>query len=75
MNYLFSEHSVLCRIIRITESYWKYIFEVKHPESFKNIGFEESIEFVRRALGKPDLVVRERIDPSIHLYYKTYSGK
>ena len=70
MKILFNEHSALCKSIRTTVSYWKYIVEVKHPESFRRIGFEKSAELVRGVLRNPDVVVRERVDPSVNLYYK-----
>ena len=48
------------------------IVEVKHPESFKRIGLEKSAKLAREALKNPDVVVRERIDPSVYLYYGCY---
>jgi len=74
MKVLFDEHSALCKNIRTTISYWKYIVEVKHPESFKRTGFEKSAELAREALKSPD-VVRERIDPFVYLYYITETNK
>jgi len=72
MKILFNEHSALCKSIRTTVSYWKYIVEVKHPESFRRIGFEKSAELVRGVLRDLDVVVRERVDTSVNLYYKHY---
>jgi len=68
----FKEHSILCRTIRTTRNYWKYIIEVKHPESFKKIGFEKSAEIAREVLRDPDVVIREKIDPNVYIYYRRY---
>ena len=70
MKILFEVHSILCRIIRATKNYWKYIFEIKHPESFKKMGFEKSIRLVKDTLKDPDIIIRERIDPNVYIYYK-----
>ncbi len=75
MEVLFDEHSALCKSIRTTVGYWRYIVEVKHPESFKRIGLEKSAELVRETLKNPDVVMREKIDPSVYLYYRRYMGK
>ena len=75
MKILFEEHSVLCKIVRTTKRYWNYIIEVKHPESFKKIGFEKSAEIVKDALRNPDIIVRERIDPKVYIYYKRYKKR
>ncbi|HID26933.1 MAG TPA: DUF4258 domain-containing protein [Methanosarcinales archaeon] len=75
MKVLFEEHSILCKIIRTNASYWKYVVEVKHPESFKRIGFQNSVELTKETLRNPDMVVRERIDPSVYLYYRHYRDK
>ena len=72
MNVLFEVHAITCKNIRTTKSYWKYIVEVKHPESFKNIEHQKAIEMVKRTLEDPKIIIRERIDPSIYLYYRRF---
>jgi len=72
LKILFEVHAVTCRNIRTTVSYWKYVIEVKHPESFKKIGFQKAAEVVMETLKNPDVVVREVLDPSVHLYYRRF---
>ena len=71
---LFEVHAVTGITVRTTESYWRYIVEVKHPESFKRIGIEEAANQAKEALSKPAVVIKGRIDPSVHLYYKSFHG-
>ena len=71
---LFVIHAVTCITIRTTESYWRYIVEVKHPESFKRIGIEKAANQAKEALSKPEEVIKGRVDPSVHLYYKSFHG-
>jgi len=71
---LFEVHAVTCISVRTTESYWRYIIEVKHPESFKRIGIEEAANQAKEALSTPEVVVKGRIDPSVHLYYRSSQG-
>jgi len=68
---LFEIHAVTCRNIRTTTDYWRYIIEVKHPESFKSFG-EKAAELVMETLSKPKVVVREKLDPSVYLYYRRF---
>ena len=72
---MFEEHSVLCRKIRTSESYWKYIIEVKHPESFKNMGLNNALILVKQALKNPEIVIKERLDPSVFIYYMNYKER
>ena len=65
---LFEIHAVTCRNIRTTTDYWRYIIEVKHPESFKSFG-EKAAELVMETLSKPKVVVREKLDPSVYLLF------
>lgn len=68
---LFEVHAVTCRNIRTTADYWRYIIEVKHPESFKHIA--KPSELVMETLSKPKIVVREKLDSDVYLYYYTIS--
>ena len=45
--------------------------EIKHPESFSDV--EEAVEKVKNTLQNPEIVVKERIEPSVHLYYKRFA--
>ena len=45
--------------------------EIKHPESFSDV--EEAVEKAKNTLQNPEIVVKERIEPSIHLYYKRFA--
>ncbi len=47
---------------------------MKHPESFKNLDVQDTIDMVKNALIEPDVVVEEKLDPSVHLYYKKLDG-
>jgi hypothetical protein len=58
---------ILCRKIRTTERYWKYIVEIKHPESFKRLGLEKSAELVRKTIRKPDVIVREKLAQDVYI--------
>jgi len=69
---LFEVHAVKCRNIRTTADYWSYIVEIKHPESFKCIGHQESARLAMETLSNPEIVVREKIDPSVYLYYRRF---
>lgn len=71
MEVLFEIHAVTCRNIRTTRAYWRYIMEVKHPESFKQIA-TKAAEMVMETLSKPEVVVREKLDPCVYLYYRRF---
>ncbi len=36
------------------------------------MGFEKSIRLVKDTLKDPDIIIRERIDPNVYIYYKCY---
>ncbi|MGC9445275.1 MAG: DUF4258 domain-containing protein [Candidatus Methanospirareceae archaeon] len=71
---LFEVHAVTCVKIRTTESYWRYVMEVKHPESFKTISFETAVSQVKETLSEPEVVLRGKVDPSVYLYYRRFHG-
>ena len=71
MEVLFEIHAITCRTIRTTNAYWRYIMEVKHPESFKQIA-PKAAELVMDTLSKPKVVVREKLDPCVYLYVTTH---
>ena len=68
---LFEVHSIICVRVRTTERYWRYVVEIKHPESFSDV--EEAVEKAKNTLQNPEIVVKERIEPSVHLYYKRFA--
>ena len=68
---LFEVHSIICVRVRTTERYWRYVVEIKHPESFSDV--EEAEEKAKNTLQNPEIVVKERIEPSVHLYYKRFA--
>ena len=68
---LFEVHAVTGINIRTTENYWRYIIEVKHPESFKRMGIEKAATHAKDALSKPVVVIKGRTDPAVHQYYKS----
>ena len=70
---LFEIHAVTCRNIRTTRDYWRYIVEVKHPESFKKIA-HKAAELVMETLKRPDIVVRAKLDPRVYLYYRRFGA-
>ena len=47
---------------------------MKHPESFKRLGIEEAANQAKEALSTPEVVIKGRTDPSVHLYYKSFHG-
>jgi hypothetical protein len=61
--------SKLNRKIRINNSYWDYIVNVKHPSMR---GLEE---FVKSSLTEPIEVRRSRRDQSVHLHYGRFEAK
>ena len=67
----FEVHSIICVRVRTTERYWRYVVETKHPESFSDV--EEAVEKAKNTLQNPEIVVKERIEPSVHLYYKRFA--
>ena len=71
MEVLFKIHAVTCRTIRTTTDYWRYVIEVKHPESFKST-VENAAEMAKETLSNSEVVVREKIDPSVYLYYRRF---
>jgi hypothetical protein len=71
LEVLFNVHAVTCKNIRTTTDYWRYIIEVKHPESFRCIA-EKAAEMAMETLSNPEVVVREKIDPSVYLYYRRF---
>jgi hypothetical protein len=71
---LFDVHAVTCVRIRTTESYWRYVMEVKHPESFSGMSFETAVSLVKEALSEPEVVLRGKVDPSVYLYYRRFHG-
>ena len=71
MEVLFNVHAVTCKNIRTTTDYWRYIIEVKHPESFRSIA-EKAAEMAMETLSNPEVVVREKLDPSVYLYYRRF---
>jgi len=71
LEVLFEIHAITCRAIRTTSAYWRYIMEIKHPESFKQIA-PKAAELVMDTLSKPKVVVREKLDPCVYLYYRRF---
>lgn len=67
---LFEVHAVTCKTIRTTKIYWKYVIEVKHPESFRSVGAERAAELAIETLRIPDIMIRDALDPSVYRYYK-----
>ena len=61
---LFEVHSIICVKVRTTEKYWRYVVEIKHPESFSDV--EEAVEKAKNTLQNPEIVVKERIEPSVY---------
>ena len=61
--------SILNKRIRVTEAYWNYIVNIKHP-SIK--GLEE---YVKVALKKPVKVIKSLRDETIFLYYGEFKDK
>jgi hypothetical protein len=51
---LFDLHAVTCVRIRTTTSYWHYVLEVKHPESFSSMSSETAVNQVKEALSEPE---------------------
>ena len=45
--------------------------KIKHPESFGDV--EEAEEKAKNTLQNSEIVVKERIEPSVHLYYKRFA--
>ena len=66
---LFEVHSIVCVRVRTTERYWRYVVEIKHPESFSDV--EEAVEKAKNTLQNPEIVVKECIEPSVHSYLQT----
>jgi len=71
---LFDLHAVTCVRIRTTTSYWQYVLEVKHPESFSGMSSETVVNQVKEALSAPEVVLRAKLDPSVYLYYRRFDG-
>jgi hypothetical protein len=61
--------SKLQKSIRVTQSYWNHIVEVKHNEV---LGKDEE---VKRALASPVEVRKSKKDPSVYLYYLRVGNK
>ena len=53
---LFEVHSITCVRVRTTERYWRYVVEIKHPESFSEV--EEAEEKAKNTLQNPEIVVK-----------------
>ena len=45
---LFEVHSIICVRVRTTGRYWRYVVEIKHPESFSDV--EEAVEKAKNTL-------------------------
>lgn len=61
--------TVLGKKITITEHYWKYIVEVKHPQ------IEGKEKEVIETLKHPREIRKSRRDPNTYLYYKKIDDK
>lgn len=61
--------SKLDRRIRVSQSYWDYVVNVKHP-SMRGLQ-----EFVKSSLTEPIEVRRSKRDPSVHLHYGRFEEK
>lgn len=51
--------------IRSTTSHWEYILNFKHPD------IKERLQDVVQSLTNPDEIRLSRVDPNIHLYYRS----
>jgi len=63
---LFEVETPLNIKIRITEEYWRYIIEIKHPVM---TGKEE---IVKKILKEPDEIRKSKIDENVLLFYKKF---
>ena len=64
MGILFEIRTPLGVKIRITEDYWNYLIEVKHPV------MKGKEDLVQEILTNPDEIRRSTIDENVCLYYK-----
>ena len=65
---LFEVVTKLGKTIRVSQSYWDYIVNVKHP-SMSGLA-----EVARASLTEPIEVRRSKRDPTVHLYYGRHEG-
>jgi len=69
MSIHFEVLTLLGERITITEHYWRYIVEVKHPQ------MEGKEKEVVETLKHPEEIRKSRRDPNTHLYYKKTDNK
>ena len=62
----FEVNSRLNKLIRVTESYWKFIITVKHP----SIAGKENL--VKETLTDADEIRVSKTDSTVFLYYKQF---
>lgn len=63
---LFGVISKLNKKIRVTQFYWDYITNVKHPS------MNGLVDVVKGTLTEPLEVRRSKRDPTVHLFYGRY---
>jgi len=69
MTWLFEVETPLLYRVRTTQGYWDFLVRVKHPAL---LGREADII---RVLADPEQVRRSRMDPEVHLFYRSEGAR